>query len=489
MGIVQTQSIRNTIITFFGFGIGAINALFFYTSFLQKEYYGIVSTVLSGANILMPILAFGVQNTIIRFFSQYETEEKREQFLSFIVLMPLALILPLGFGFYYFYDEIAGVWLRENPSLKPFFWLIPVVGLFMAYFEVFYAWVKVHMQSVFGNFISEVLVRSLVMVMLLMVHFNVLSKPEFVYGVAIAYFGQTLGMFLYAMKVRRPSFRIVIPENIREVVYYSSFIIVSGGVAVMLVDFDKVLIPKYKAIEENAVYSVAIFFATVIAVPFRAMTQIVAPITAKLMVEKKWEELNDLYQKTSINLQIAGGFIMLIIFVNVNEMYRIVPDDYSAGLWVVFMIGLSKYYDVLLGNNNSIIVNTHYYRTVLLFGVVTVVLMIVLNALFIPPYGINGSAFATLLTIMIYNTIKFFFVVKKMKLFPFTPKTLVSLAIVSVGFVLFYFWDFPFHPVLNIALKSILVTFYFVVLHFKMNVSTEVNQVIQKVAARFAIRL
>jgi O-antigen/teichoic acid export membrane protein len=257
----------------------------------------------------------------------------------------------------------------------------------------------------------------------------------------------------------------------------------------MLVDFDKVLIPKYKAIEENAVYSVAIFFATVIAVPFRAMNQIVAPITAKLMVEKKWEELNDLYKKTSINLQIAGGFIMLIIFVNVNEMYRIVPDDYSAGLWVVFMIGLSKYYDVLLGNNNSIIVNTHYYRTVLLFGVVTVVLMIVLNALFIPPYGINGSAFATLLTIMIYNTIKFFFVVKKMKLFPFTPKTLVSLAIVSVGFVLFYFWDFPFHPVLNIALKSILVTFYFVGFHYKMNVSTEVNQVIQKVAARFAIRM
>ena len=77
MGIVQSQSIRNTLITFFGFGIGAINALFFYTSFLQKEYYGIVSTILSGANILMPIMAFGVQNTIIRFFSQYETEEKR----------------------------------------------------------------------------------------------------------------------------------------------------------------------------------------------------------------------------------------------------------------------------------------------------------------------------------------------------------------------------------------------------------------------------
>ena len=489
MGIVQSQSIRNTLITFFGFGIGAINALFFYTSFLQKEYYGIVSTILSGANILMPIMAFGVQNTIIRFFSQYETEEKREQFLSFLVFMPLFLIVPLGIGFYVFYDEIAGVWLQENPSLKPFFWLIPVVGLLMAYFEVFYAWVKVHMQSVIGNFISEVLVRSLVMVMLLMVHFEVLTKPQFVYGVAFAYLAQTVGMFIYAMKVRRPTFTLVIPENIREVVYYSTFIIVSGGVAVMLVDFDKVLIPKYKAIEENAVYSVAIFFATVIAVPFRAMTQIVAPITAKLMVEKKWEELNELYQKTSINLQVTGGFIMLLIFVNVNQMYQIVPDDYSGGLWVVFMIGLSKYYDVLLGNNNSIIVNTHYYRTVLLFGVFTVFLMIVLNAIFIPLYGINGSAFATLLTIMIYNTIKFFFVVKKMKLFPFTVKTGVSLGIVCLGFGLFYFWDFPFHPILNIALKSIIVTLFYVGLHYYGKVSTEVNQVIRNVAAKFSIHL
>ena len=489
MGIVQTQSIRNTLITFFGFGIGAVNALFFYTSFLEKEYYGIVSTVLSGANILMPIMAFGVQNTIIRFFAQYETEEKRDQFLSFIVLMPLVLIIPMGIVFYVYYDAIAGIWLEENPSLAPFFWLIPIVGLLMAYFEVFYAWVKVHMQSVIGNLISEVLVRSLVMVLLLMVHFDQLTKPDFVYCVVGAYLLQTLGMFLYAMKIRRPKFQLVIPENIREVVYYSTFIIVSGGVAVMLVDFDKVLIPKYKAIEANAVYSVAIFFATVIAVPYRAMTQIVAPITAKLMIEQKWDELNDLYKKTSINLQVSGGFILLLIFVNINQMYVIVPDDYSAGLWVVFMIGFSKYYDVVLGNNNSIIVNTHYYRTVLLFGVGTVLFMIVLNAVFIPRYGINGSAFATLLTIMIYNTIKFLFVIKKLKLFPFTSKTITSFGIVCLGFLVFYFWDFPFHPILNITLKSVLVTLFYVALHYKMNISAEVNQVIQNVAAKCSLRL
>ena len=480
MGIVQNQSIKNTIITFLGFGIGAINALFFYTHFLGKMHYGIVATVLSGANIMMPLMAFGAQNTLIRFFASYKTQKERDGFLTFMLFLPLAFIIPIGLAFYIFYDDISHSWIQENPTLRPFFWLIPIIGLFMAYFEVFYAWAKVHMKSVMGNFISEVLVRLTVMVLLIGVHFEWLSKDTFVYCVALAYFAQLIGMKLYAISIKMPIMRFTIPENVREIIYYSVFIIVSGGVAVMLIDFDKVMIAKYLDVSQNAFYSVAIFISTVIAVPSRAMTQIVAPITARLMVEKKYGELNELYQKSAINLQVIGGFIMILIFVNIKQMYLLIPSEYSGGIWVVFMIGLSKFYDVLLGNNNSIIVNTQYYRTVLLFGVFTVVLMIVLNAIFIPMYQIEGSAFATLLTVAIYNTIKLLFVVKKMDLFPFTYKTLYSLVILALCFVLFYFWDFPFHPIVNIGLKSILLGSLYVLLIYKANLSEEINGVIQK---------
>jgi O-antigen/teichoic acid export membrane protein len=488
MGIVQSQSIKNTLITFFGFGIGAINALFFYTNFLGKLHYGIVTTILSGANIMMPLMAFGAQNTLIRFFSQYKTEREREDFLSFMLFLPLAFIIPITAIFYIFYDPISSGWLKENPSLEPFFWLIPIVGLFMAYFEVFYAWVKVHMHSVVGNFISEVLIRVIVMMLLFSVHFNLIDKTTCVYGIAVAYFAQLVVMKLYAISVKMPVLRFVIPENSKEIVQYSLFIIVSGGVAVMLVDFDKVMIPFYKDISQNALYAVAIFISTVIIVPYRAMNQIVAPITAKLMSENKHDELNELYKKSAINLQVIGGFIMMLIFLNIKELYRIIPDEYSGGIWVVFMIGLCKFYDVLLGNNNSIIVNTKYYRTVLLFGIMTVVLMIVLNAIFIPLYGIEGSAFATLITIMIYNTIKLLYVVKKMNLYPFTIKTLYSLGILVTCFIIFFFWEFPFHPIINIGLKSILISVYYGYSNYKLKISDEVNSVITTILFRLKVK-
>lgn len=487
MGIVKNQSIKNTIITFLGFGIGAINALFLYTNFLGKLHYGIVATVLSGANIMMPLMAFGVQNTLIRFFASYKTQKEKDEFLTFMLFMPLALIIPLGLGFYLFYDHISHGWITENPTLKPFFWLIPVVGLFMAYFEVFYAWVKVHMQSVIGNLISEVMVRVIVMILLFAVHFELIAKDTFVYCVALAYFAQFLGIMLYAVSVKKPVFRFVIPPNVKDIIYYSFFIIISGGVAVMLVDFDKVMIAKYLNVGENALYSVAIFISTVIVVPSRAMNQIVAPITARLMSENKHDELNDLYKKSAINLQIIGGFIMMLIFLNIKQLYHLIPSDYSGGVFVVFMIGLCKFYDVLLGNNNAIIVNTKHYRTVLFFGVFTVILMIVLNMIFIPMYGIEGSAFATLLTVVIYNTIKLIYVVRKMNLYPFTMKTLYSFGILIACFGVFYFWDFPFHTIINIGLKSVLIAGFYLFLNYKLMISEEVNDVINLVLRKLRL--
>ena len=290
MGIVLNQSIKNTVITYFGFGIGAINALFLYTNFLGKTHYGMVAFLLSAANIMMPLMAFGVHSTLIRFYSKYKSEVEREKFMSFMLLMPLFLIVPISMICFLFYKQISFLLINKNPEIEPYLWLIPVIGICMGYFEVFYAWVKVHMKSVFGNFISEVLVRVIVFVLVFAVHFNWISKNEFIYGLSISYFFQFMAMFFYALKVKTPILKFVIPQDWKSLFGYSFFIILSGGVAVLLMDLDKVMLQSYIKIENIAVYSVAIFIATVIMVPSRAMLQIIYPITAKLMNENKHDD-------------------------------------------------------------------------------------------------------------------------------------------------------------------------------------------------------
>jgi O-antigen/teichoic acid export membrane protein len=487
MGIVSNQSIKNTIITYFGFGIGAINALFLYTIFLGKVHYGIVAFVLSAANIMMPLMAFGVQNTLIRFYSKYNSEEERVKFLSFMLFIPIVFILPTTAILYFFYPQITFYILNENPNVAPFLWLIPIVGIFMGYFEIFYAWVKVHFQSVFGNFLSEVGTRVIVLFLLLSVSQNWIQKDMFVYSLSAVYGYQCFAMMVFAMQVKMPVFKFQFPKNTKEIFSYSFFIIASGTVTVMLIDFDKVMIPAYQNISNNAFYSVAVFIAMVIAVPSRAMMQIIYPITAQLLNENKFEELNVLYKKCAINLQVFGGLIMLGIFLNCKELYHLIPQEYSGGIAVVFLIGLSKFYDLILGNNAAIILNTKYYRWFLFFGIVLVLSLIVLYMILIPIYGIIGAALATLIAVFVYNTIKVLFVFWKMNLIPFTIKTVYSFGIITLVFLMFYFWDFTFHPLLNIVFKSILITIVYCLLNYKLKISIEMNEILDKLKSKVTL--
>jgi len=210
------------------------------------------------------------------------------------------------------------------------------------------------------------------------------------------------------------------------------------------------------------------------------MHQILLPLSAKYLNEKDFDALEDLYKKSSLNLFIVGGFIFLLIVLNINQLYYIIPEDFSGGLLVVFMISIAKLYDNALGSNNAILFNSDYYRVVLVLGVFLVILMILLNIVFIPVLGINGAGIATFLAIFTYNSIKLFFVYKKFRMFPFTSATLRITLLLLSSVLVFYFWEFPFHPIINIGLKSLLVTVIYVFVVYRFNFSEDITLLIKK---------
>lgn len=480
MGIVLNQSFKNTIITYIGFAIGGINTIYLYPVFLGATFYGLTNYITSSANVIMPLFAIGMQNTLVKFYSQYKTDAERSRFLSFTVLFPLLLIIPLLLIGFLFQDEILFFLSKKNAVVKNYIWLIPFIALCMAYFEIFYAWLRVHMHSVFGNFIKEVGLRTASLFLLMGVYYHWITIEGFVYATAVVYLLALLITMFYAFTIQKPNFEFTFPVNTKDILTYTFYIILSGSVANLLLDGDKMILNQYMNIENIAFYSVATYIALVISVPSRAMHQIVYPITAKLMHENKHDEMDILYKKTSINLQMVGGYVMLGIFVNINKLYEMVPPEYAGGILVVFMIGISKYFDLILGNNNAIIFNTKYYRTVLFLGVLLVILTVGLNMIFIPIYGIIGSAFATLLSITLYSLAKLLFVVKKLDLYPFTKQTVYSIALTLVLFLAFYFWEFPFNPIISIILKSILMTIAYIYFNYKFEISSEINQEINK---------
>lgn len=485
MGIVVNQTIKNTIITYIGFAIGAINTLFLYTNFLSPTYYGIVGYLLSASTILMPILAFGTQNTLIKFFSSYEDKEEQQAFTGFVFLLPLLICIPAALIGIIGYRWIVDVIASKNQILEPYVWTIFVLAVFMAYFELLYAWAKVHFKSVYGNLLKEVYNRIMVMLLLVGVSLNWIAVDSFIYLLMAVYGSRLLLMAIAAAWIKKPILKWRFPYNYKQVLKYSLLIILTGSVAAVLLDVDKVMLGQFKTIENIAYYNVAVFMAMVIAVPARAMHQITYPITSKLLNTKNMIGLGILYKKSSINVFLIGGLIFLLICLNVDSLYMLLPENYKGGVLVVFLISLAKLFDNLMGNNNAIIFNSDYYRMVLFFGVFLACLTVVLNIIFIPIWGLNGAAFATLLAFVIYNITKLIFVYTKLDIHPFTKLTLISAIVMGVIFVLFFWWDFNFHPILNILLKSILISLIFGLAVFYLKLSDDITDLIKSLLIRY----
>lgn len=485
MGIVLKQSFRNTLILILGFAIGGVNALLLYTQFLTDEYYGLIIFLLSTAVLMLPVLVFGMQHSVVKYFSSYSSKIERDALLSWSLLLPMLIILPVGFIGLMCYETISDALSMKNPLIKNYTYLIFLTGIFMGYFEVFYAWAKVQMDSVFGNFIKEIFARVGVTVLLFCVYFSWLNPIEFIYGIVCLYFIRMLIMLLYALTIYTPKISFNKPLNFKEVINYSMYLILAGSAASILLEIDKFMIPQTEQLAELAFYAVGVFIASTVAIPNRSMQQITNPITAKDLNNNDFESVRKLYKQSSINLLIIGGLLFLLINLNIEAIYKIIgKPQYAAAIWVVLIISLSELYKLALGTNGAILTNSKYYRAFFYLSLGMAGTVIVLNHFLISYLGINGAALATLITVLIFNTIKVLYIKRKLKMQPFSNETLVVIAFIISLYGLFYFIKLPFIPLITISIKSSLLIIIYIVLVYKFKVSKDVNELIQKFILR-----
>lgn len=471
--------------------MGGINTIFFYPRILESEFYGLVTFLLSYSNLIMPLTAFGVQYTIIKFFSSYTSKEQKDRFLTLALMLPLLFAIPIGFFWNYIHEWIMTQVTEENKQIEDYTIIIYIIAVCCAYFEVFYSWSKVYLQTVFGNVLKEFWNRAAVMILLIAVFFGWITKSGFIYVLTATYVLRTLVMMFYAFKVYLPTFSFKLPDNYMEIIKYSGYIILAGSAGAIILDIDKVMIPGKETIQAAAYYTVAVFIGSFIEAPGRAMAQILQPLTSQSLNESNNKEVENLYKKSSINLLLVSGLFFLLINCSVNELFKIMPEKgYAGGGLVVLMISAVKLYTMFLGNNTTMINNSEHYRITLPIGVGMAASVYLLNKFFYfyLEMGTDGLALATLVTVFVFNTYKLWYVKQKFGMTPFTNKTWQMFLIIFVLLCAFYFWNFstpefyfwktPIHPLVNIILKSILIVAIYLFLIIKLDISVQVNALV-----------
>ena len=479
MGIVFKQTSWNIVTITVAILIGGINTLYFYPEFLREQYYGLVVFLLATSNLLQPLMSFGAQHTIIKFFSSFKNIKEKDEFLSSIIFLPLFFILPVCFLVVQFHDLIAEFLSVKNPIIKSYVWVIFLVSFATSYFEVFYAWSRVQFKSIFGNILKEIYPRIAVFILLFLVSIDILTKENFVWWLTGLYYIRLIIMIIYSLFLYTPKFSVKIPNNFKEILSYSIYILLAGSAASFLIDIDKYMIPQKQAISQTAYYAVAVFIATVVEIPGRAMFQIINPLVAKALNEENFVELKNLYKQSSENLLIVCGLFFLLINLNIDSFYMLLNNqEYSNASLVVLIISSAKLIQMSFGCGPAILATSKFYKITLPFSIAMAVSVYFLNDYLIDLYGINGAAISTFIVLLIFTVLKIIYIRYKVKLQPFNFNSIK----IFTSILLIYFFNsyinLELSPLIEIIIRSIIILITYALIIYFFGVSKKMKDLL-----------
>jgi O-antigen/teichoic acid export membrane protein len=489
MGIVRNQTLRGTAWSYLGALLGFVNIILLSPKVFSTGEIGVVQLLLSLATMLAQFSSLGFTNVINRLFPWFrDNREKHNGFLGLAMIITLAgFILALIFlKFYSPYFERVN--MERSPLIAEYSFYLPALLLITLLFNLLDNYNKVLYDAVLGTFLKEFLFRVLNFGLICLFWFGVIDFSGYLFGYVISQ-GVPLIIIFISLLVRgeislkfKPGF---ISHGLRkEIFFLSLFGILTGFSSIILTTLDKVFINRYLGENEVGIYAIATYFAVMIALPGRSVAKISIPFLAESWKNDDLDTIYDLYKRSSINQYAIGLLIFTGLVVNLDNIFRLLPEAYGNSGGVIIMVGLGYLISIIAGINGIILSTSTLYRYQTWLMFILVALFVGTSMIFIPLYGINGAALATMISNIIYNMLGVVVAGRKFGMWPFSTvhlkMTLVAGAAAISGFVI------PqMSLVADIILRSLLVTVVYTAGLYFWRLSDDVNNLIDLLAARF----
>ena len=485
MGIVRNQSIKNSISFYIGMAIGAINTVIIYPNVFNDhpEHFGLIQILIAYAILVSTFTTFGVPKTFVRFFPVIK-EKGQLYFLSLIIPL-LGFILSL-LVYFLFKQQIFEL-LNASPLLKDNFFYIILLVFFIGFYDVLTAISRSFLSAAAPIFINEVFLKVYSMLALLLHWFGYVDFSTFLKIYLFGYFLKFTILFLIQWKNDRFSLAFSLNDlKLKEISSFGLFVFVGGASVMLVTRLDMMMIGSMLDLEQVAFYTVAFFIGNAIKVPGKSIAAISSPLVAKALEKQDYKETQTLYTKSSINQLIIAGVLFLCIWLNIDDIFSLLPAKFQGGKWVVFYISIAQLFNMITGINGTIIVNSKYYRYDLYTNVILVLTTVITNYFLILKYGIDGAAMATAISISLFNLIRLILIKVKMNMHPFSLQTIKTILLLFVMFFALDFLPNSSYAFVDIIWKSIVVFILFISAVMYFQLSEDINEVIIEVRKKIS---
>ena len=422
MSVVARQGVKYSIIGYLGFLLGTFSAIFIFP--YDMEFYGKLRYILPTAEIIVPIIVFGLSFSNVKFFAKVNADGKHHNMLSLSLLAVIINFLIVVGGFF-----LIAYWFPEFKKLE--IWkmkkLILPLALVLALSSVFNKFLTNYKRVVVPN-IFENFVPKLANLGAFCLFFFMGFAEKSAYGFFFMMFVISLfGYGLYTNRLEKVKFDFDLgyfkKDNFyREILTYSLFGFLGNIGNYIAIKIDSYMIGEFISFEENGIYNNIYSIISLIVVPQMGLFNLSAPIINKVLANGDYNELDRFHKKTSLSLFFLGLVLFCCIAVGFPYLADFMKngEDLRASEPIVWVLGFAMLFDLATGFNGHIISLSRYYKFNIVVMLILAVLTITTNMLFLKhtDLGILGIAIAYAISLSLFNIIKIIFNYIKFKVFP-----------------------------------------------------------------------
>lgn len=366
----------------------------FYTSVLTKEIYGQLDVIFATINLLIPVVALSINNSVLR-FSLEKDADKSNIFKVGCMVTAAGTVMVVLFAF-------------VLKFFLPWDWLILAAVLLIL--EI---WYLLFAEFVRGMDKNGLYVLSNILLVVCVALLNILFLGCFklgIYGYLLAYIlsysicSLFLVFVIHPFQVLKAADSTTIKNTMHEMLKYCVFLIPNSIFWWITISSDKYIIIFLIGSAFNGIYSVSNKVPTLITYSFQIFIQAwqLSAIKEKGKDNEK-EFVNDIYKGLFSILSVAVSFFLIAIkpFIAIY-----VNKDYYSAWQAAAILGVTAMFNILssfVGIRYVVIKDNkkNMYTTLLGAGI-----NIILNLILIPKYELIGAAVATLVSYFVVFAVR-----------------------------------------------------------------------------------
>lgn len=483
MGEIKKQSITNFFYSYIGAALGFLT-IYIQPNLISSSDIGLLRLIYSFSWLAAIVMPFGIASITSRFFPRIKNESNiNNGFFALLLLISsigaliIATVLYLNKTFFISYYQ-------NSPEFPQYFNEAVVFAYILSLISIYSVYSSSLLKTTFTVFLSDVFVRLGQLILVIIYHYQFISKHTLVLGYIGVFLLQLILLIGYLNKIKSISFKInwnfykTLP--LKEIAYFGILMMFTAFASLCIKYIDQLMIGHFLNERLVGIYATCVMMCAIMEIPFNSLERIAQPKISHAWNKNDVKEVEKIYQMSSRYMFFVGSILFCVLWSSLDFIFIFLPIEYQIGKTTFYLVSISSLINLLTGVNTSVIIMSHKYFATSFLLFVLMIVSILCNYWLIQEYGIAGAALSMLIAISFFNILKYFYILVRFKMQPFSVHTLYVLFCVSASIVFILFIPSTIHPFLKTVLGSGFSVILFSIMNIKFNTIEEVNKIFKR---------